>query len=80
MVDERTALTNRLQALLKQYFPQALDLCGEELWRPLATAFLLKWPTLQAVQKAKPATLKVFYHLQGSRSPTLIARRLERLA
>ena len=37
VVDERTGLTNRLQALLKQYFPQALSLCGEDLWRPLAT-------------------------------------------
>ena len=58
VVDERTGLTNRLIALLKQYFPQALVLCGEDLWRPLATRFLLKWPSLQAVQKAKPATLK----------------------
>ena len=38
VVDERTGLTNRLIALLKQYFPQALVLCGEDLWRPLATA------------------------------------------
>jgi transposase len=80
VVDERTALTNRLQALLKQYFPQALELCGEDLWRPLATAFLLQWPTLQAVQKAKPAALKAFYHLHGSRSQDLLAQRLERIA
>ncbi len=79
VVDERTALTNRLQALLKQCFPPALELCGEELWRPLATAFLLKWPTLQAVQKAKPAVLRAFYHVHGSRSQTLIARRVERI-
>jgi transposase len=77
VVDERTGLTNRLQALLKQYFPQALDLCGEDLWRPLATAFLLKWPTLQALQKAKPATLKAFYYLHGSRSGKLIQERLQ---
>jgi hypothetical protein len=56
VIDERTGLTNRLISLLKQYFPQALDLCGQDLWRPLATRFLLKWPSLQAVQKAKPAT------------------------
>ena len=36
VVDERTALSNRLIALLKQYFPQALVLCGEDLWRPLS--------------------------------------------
>ena len=76
VVDERTSLTNRLQGLLKQYFPQALVLCGEDLWRPLATRFLLKWPSLQAVQKAKPATLKQFYYLNGSRSAKLLAQRL----
>src|SRR6266436_4312749 len=71
VIDERTGLTNRLQALLKQYFPQALVLCGEELWRPLATRFLLKWSSLQAVQKTKPGTLTQFYHLKGSRSTKL---------
>ena len=79
VVDERTALTNRLQALLKAYFPQALVLCGEDLWRPLATAFLLKWPTLTSVQKVKPATLKQFYYLQESRSQKLIDQRLKLL-
>jgi len=79
VVDERTALTNRLQALLKAYFPQALHLCGEDLWRPLATAFLLKWPTLMAAQKTQPAALKQFYYLNGSRSQTLIAQRLKLL-
>lgn len=77
VVNERTGLCNRLKALLKQCFPQALELCGEELWRPMATAFLLKWPTLQALQKAKPATIKQFYHLHGSRSQKLIDERLQ---
>jgi transposase len=77
VVNERTRLTNRLKALLKQYFPQALELCGEDLWRPLATAFLLKWPTLQRLQKTKPEKLKTFYYLHGSRSQKLIAQRLE---
>jgi transposase len=76
VVDERTGLTNRLQALLKQYFPQALALCGEDLWRPLATRFLLKWPSLGAVKKTKPGTLVQFYHLNGSRSAKLLEQRL----
>src|SRR5437667_2647061 len=76
VVDERTGLSNRLMALLKQYFPQALLLCGEELWRPLATRFLLKWSSLQAVQTAQPASLKSFYYLNGSRSAKLLERRL----
>jgi hypothetical protein len=76
VVDERTGLSNRLIALLKSYFPQALVLCGEDLWRPLATAFLLKWPSLQAVQKAKSATLSQFYYRHGSRSAKLLEQRL----
>jgi len=76
VVDERTALSNRLIALLKQYYPQALILCGADLWRSLATRFLLKWPSLQAVQKARPATLKEFYYLNGSRSAKLLEQRL----
>ena len=76
VVDERTGLSNRLIALLKSYFPQALALCGDDLWRPLATTFLLKWPSLQAAQKAKPATLKQFYYLHGSRSAKLVEQRL----
>ncbi len=79
-VDERTALSNRLKALLKQYFPQALTLCGEELWRPLATRLLLKWPSLQSLQKVRPATLRQFYHLQGSRSATLLDERFALLS
>ncbi len=77
VIEERTALTNRLQALLKNYFPQALELCGEELWRPLATDFLLKWPSLQAVRKARPETVTAFYYQHGSRSQKLLQRRLE---
>ena len=80
VVDERTGLTNRLIALLKQYYPQALALCGEDLWRPLATSFLLKWPSLSAVQKVKPATFKQFYYLHGSRSTKLLDQRLALVA
>jgi transposase len=76
VVNERVGLTNRLKDLLKQYFPQALVLCGEDLWRPLATRFLLKWPSLQAVQKAKTEKLKEFYYLNGSRSAKLMEQRL----
>jgi hypothetical protein len=33
-VDLRTQLLNRLQSLLQGYFPQALELCGEDLGAP----------------------------------------------
>jgi transposase len=80
VVDERTGLTNRLQALLKQYFPQALSLCGEDLWRPLATRFLLKWPSLQKLKKASASALTQFYYLNSSRSHKLLEQRLALVA
>ena len=80
VVNERTALTNRLKALLKQYFPQALDLAGEDLWRPMAIHFFLKWPTLQALQKARPQSIRQFYRLNGSRSQNLLEKRLQLIA
>ena len=76
-VEQRTGLSNHLQAVLKSYFPQALALVGEDLGRPLASAFLKKWPTLDAVQQAKSATVRAFYYAHGSRSETLLQERLE---
>jgi hypothetical protein len=46
-VDERTGLTNRLIAPLKQYFLHALVLFGADLWRRLATRFPLKWQAVR---------------------------------
>jgi hypothetical protein len=60
LVDDRTRLTNRLQALLKQYFPQALDWAGE-LDTVRALDFLAQWPQLEALQLATPEQLRNFY-------------------
>jgi transposase len=76
-VDHRTGLTNQLLAHLKAIFPQAPKLVGEDLASPMATDFFKKWPTLQALQKAKPSELRKFYYGHNSRSEELIAQRLE---
>jgi len=76
-VDDRTRLTNQLLAHLKAIFPQAPKLIGDDLASPMATAFLKKWPTLQAVQKVPPAVLRKFYYAQNSRSEEVMTRRLE---
>jgi hypothetical protein len=76
-VDLRTRLGNRLRNCLKNYFPQALDLVGEDLHTRMACDFLLKWPTLQAAQRAAPQTLRKFYHAHNSRQEELLNRRLE---
>ena len=60
-VDDRTRLTNRLTALLKTYFPQALDWAGE-LRKPAACEFLGQWPSLEALQGAGRSAWRRFYH------------------
>lgn len=76
-VDLRTQLINGLQAHLKSIFPQALELIGEDLSAPMATDFLQKWPTLQQLQKVKPAVLRKFYYAHNSRSEERIQQRLD---
>lgn len=80
LVDERTAVVNRLQATLKLYFPQAIELLSEDLWRPMDAHFLLRWPSLQELQKARTSTLRSFWQKHGSRSEKLIAARLDQIA
>jgi transposase len=75
-VADQVRLSNRLRDALKSYFPQALELAGEDLTTPMAGAFLRKWPTLAAFQQAKPAALRKFYYAHRSRSEELITRRL----
>jgi transposase len=76
-VNWRTRLSNQLRAALKDYFPQALELVGEELASALACDFLLKWPTLEALQKARPETARKFYYGHNCRRGDLIEKRLE---
>jgi transposase len=79
-VADRVRLSNRLEHALKSYFPQALQLVGESLTTPMACAFLQRWPTLAAVQKAGPQRLRKFYYGQHCRAEELIQQRLQLLA
>jgi transposase len=76
-VDLRTKLTQQLTAALKEYFPQALEWTGEELSSAMACDFLLTWPTLEAVQRARRKTVERFYTTHNCRRPERIAERLE---
>jgi transposase len=75
-VDQRTRTSNQLISLLKGYFPQALMLAGDDLTKPLALAFLRRFPELTAVQKVSAATLSTFYRARNVRSVERIAERL----
>jgi transposase len=79
-VNLRTRLSNRLTATLKAYYPQALQLIGEELATPLACDFLTKWPNLPAVQRARVETVRRFYTAHNSRRADVIEERLQLIA
>lgn len=70
--------TNRLRTNLKSYFPEALELMGE-LGTPMSCDFLVRWPSLSSLQKARRSTIEDFYRKHGSRSEDRISARLELL-
>lgn len=78
-VDMRTRLTQRLCAELKGYFPQALAWTGKNLTTRLACDFLLKWPTLEALQRARPETTRRFYYGHNCRRGDVIEQRLQEI-
>lgn len=79
-VQLRLKIVQRLHATLNNYFPQALELLCGNLTSELACAFILKWPTLDALKRAKPETVRAFYYRHMYRSPGLIEGNLEKIA
>jgi len=77
LVDERTRLVNQLHSTLKTYFPLALDLLENQMNTPLAAEFLARWPSLAALQKEKPKTLRAFFYKQNSRNAERIEERIQ---
>jgi transposase len=73
-VDLRTSHIQALQASLKEYFPQALEVLSGNVSSRLAHDFLKKWPTFMAFQQAKPSTVKRFFYGHNVRSPEVIEK------
>lgn len=78
-VNLRTQLSNRLKALLKQYFPLLLTVCGEDLFAPLACHLLLEYPCFTALTQAPQDAVRQFYVSHGCWKPQVIARRLNQI-
>jgi transposase len=68
LVDDRTALTNRLSTLLKGYFPEALEWAGD-LRTPLAWDFLAQFPSLERAQRASRLDVRKLYRAHTHRTP-----------
>jgi hypothetical protein len=72
LVHEKTRYSNRLTAHLKMYFPQALA-WFDEIGSNIAAEFLERWPSLDKLQRARPATIERFFidHNSRDREPLL---------
>ena len=78
LVDRRTQLLNQLTSLLKDYYPQALELVGG-LNSDLAVDFLDRWPDLVTLKAARPSTIKHFYYAHHIRRPEILEARIKRI-
>ena len=78
LVDAHTATVQSLIHWLKQVFPQIVR-WFDDPGAPLVTDLLLRWPTLQELQKAKPKTLLKFFHQHNCRREERTQERLEQI-
>src|SRR5262247_4325592 len=76
VVGDKVRITNRLTSTLKNYFPHVLH-WFQEKDTAIFCAFLCRWPTLQAVQLARRATLETFFREHHVRYADVIAQRIQ---
>jgi len=76
LIDLRTLLSNMLRDALKSFYPQALVLAGQDLFAPLGCQFLLRWPSLPELQKARKESVRKFYYAHNCRRMDAIEKRL----
>ena len=77
-VQEKTRYSNRLTAYLKMYFPQVLEWFSQPS-SIIVGNFLLRWPTLENLQKARPDTLRAFFRKHNSNKSETIERRIQQI-
>ena len=76
LVDDKKRLANRLEALLKSYYPLALELFPK-ITRAVVCNFILKYPSLETIQKASREELIEFF--RANRSAAKLEQRLEKI-
>ncbi len=78
LVHEKTRYSNRITSHLKMYFPQVLD-WFDEIGSNIVAEFLERWPDLDKLQRARPATIERFFIDHNSRNAESIAKRLDQI-
>lgn len=75
LVDDRVRLTNRLTASLKCYYPQVLEWFDDKNTL-VFIEFIARWPSLDAVKKARDSTLEKFFFDHSVRHKRVIDARI----
>lgn len=78
LVNQQTSETQRLLHWLKQIFPQMLDWFDEPACA-MVGQWLLRWPTLQALQKVSARVVRKFLHQHNCRSAERIEERIRQI-
>jgi transposase len=76
LVDDRTQISNRIINTLKQYYPQILEWYSHRNTQ-LFCDFIIKWPSIQELKKARKQSVINFFKSSGGRSIPLIEKRLQ---
>lgn len=80
LVNQRTAVADRLTSILKLYYPLGLELLQHDTTTALAADFVLKFPTLRAVQQTALHRVRQFFLGHGCRRTQGLERRLKSIA
>jgi transposase len=80
LVDQRSALANRLKTILKVFYPLALEVLQDDTTTALAAVFVLKFPTLRALQQTAKHRLRKFFKGRGCRLTQKLEERLDSVA
>lgn len=78
LVDQKTAQSNRLTDRLKLYFPQVLQ-WFDQVDSAVVGDVLERWPTLEQLQQADPATFRQFLQAHNCRRPKRIQQQWEQI-
>jgi transposase len=76
LIAERTALVNRLQSALREYYPAALE-AFEDWVAPSSWGFVIAYPTPQALHSAGQRKWEKFLHAHKLYRPELQQKRLD---
>lgn len=79
LIDDKRRHANRLINALKQYYPQPLEWFSHRDSQ-LFCDFLIKWPSLQQVKRARASTIEKFFKSYGGNAVSNTAKRIDAIS